>query len=241
MGIIHLVRESLEILESEFMIKPEASTYHVYAKDEWGGFLSKTRVDKRCLGVYFPRSLSAHLDGTSEFLRVNLFHEFFGHGLFCEHSLTGREIVSLEKDLAESEDRALKAEKMQEDKRKIISVGNPYFEECLHKRQKLINLVNNQMVSYEGFALWLESFLSHNTRLAGLFERKLEGVLHPKSRELLEKFISFQNQYGNFALFCQFGFQKKHTLEIIRGLVENIYAENLQTINLCMLYGSRKP
>ena len=242
MDIIHLVKESLEILESEFMIKPEASKYYIYSKDKWETFLSQTRSDRRCMGVYFPLSLSAHLDETSEFLQVNLFHEFFGHGLFCEHSLIGRKIVSLERDLAESEDKALNLEeKAQEDERRVISVGNPYFEECLKKRQRLIDLMNNQMDSYEGFALWLESFLAYRTGLEDLFERKFEEVIHLTSRELLSKLISFQNQYGNFALFCQLDFQKRYTLETIRGLVEKIYRGSLQTVSLCMLYGSRKP
>ena len=89
MNIQDLVNASNEILKSEFKIIPKISKYKIHHSDSWIGFLRDTGAHPDSHGVYIPRSLSAHLKGYSEFLQVNLFHEFFGHGLFCEHAIRG--------------------------------------------------------------------------------------------------------------------------------------------------------
>jgi hypothetical protein len=51
----------------------------------------------------------------------------------------------------------------------------------------------------------------------------------------------FQQNTGNLALFYSLGAAKYHTKQRVVNLLEDIFKENVRTINLAVLYGSRKP
>ena len=78
MNLQKLVLESEEVLLAEFSIKPEKSVYQVHSDNKWFEFVKKTGSHSDSQGVYLPRTLSAHLKKTSEYLQVNFFHEYFG-------------------------------------------------------------------------------------------------------------------------------------------------------------------
>lgn len=205
MGLDYLVSECSEILESEFGIKPESSTYRFYSNEEWLDFLARTNSDEESLGVYLPRSLSAHLKEDSEFLPVNLIHEYFGHGLFCEYSSIGRKIVALEQQLAETEKKVLGLEQLPERGHFTVDETNPRFQEYKTQREQLAEFLSQNIRYYEGFAMWMEGYLAHSTGNGALVDRKMNEVVHPVYKELFEQFKSFEEQYGGVALMSKLG------------------------------------
>ena len=241
MGLQKLLLDSEEILLSEFKIKPEESYYKVYQDDEWKFFLNKIGAKPDVHGVYLPRDLSANVGGSSKYFKINLLHEYFGHGLFCEHALPGQKIVSLEKNLArieskmQSEDGSLNQNHFQVDE------TNPYFVSYRKQREELEKFFYSNLHNYEGFAMWLEHFLSKNTNHEEMFEQKMDRLVHPDYEELFEKFLSFSEQYGNFALIAQLGFPKYYDDGTLANTLNNVFGDDFDSVELAILYGSQKP
>jgi hypothetical protein len=241
MDLSNLVLESEEVLLSEFNIKPEKSIYQVHPNNEWFEFVKKTSSHPDSHGIYLPRSLSAYLKESSEFLPVNLMHEYFGHGLFCEHAITGQRIVSLEHSLAETEKEMLNLTELPDLSHFQIDKTNPYFQRYKSQREDLQQFFSQNVYNYEGFAIWLEHFLSKATNNENLFEQKMDELVHPDYRKLFEKFQSFSEQNGNFALIAQLGFPKYYDDVTIIDTLKRIYKKDFESINLAILYGSQEP
>lgn len=66
----------------------------------WTSFCKEFNFDKNSSGIYLPRNQTAIIPAKN---KLSLFHEYFGHGLYCEQSLPGRELVNLERSLMEEE------------------------------------------------------------------------------------------------------------------------------------------
>ena len=241
MDLTNLVLESEEALLSEFSIKPERSNYCIHSDNEWQAFLINTGSHPDSHGVYFPRDLSAHLKKSSEFLPINLLHEYFGHGLFCEHSTIGQRIVSLEQDLAETEKEMLNLAELPEQHHFQVDETNPNFQRYKKQREELQQFFSQNVHNYEGFAMWLEHFLSKATNQAGLFEQKMDKLVHPGYKKLFEQFHNFSEQYGNFILIAQLGFPKYYDDDTIIETLRKIYKGDFDSIELVILYGSQKP
>ena len=208
MTVDQLLSECSESLESKLGVKPEESTYTLYSEWGWRDFLARTHSDEESLGVYLPRSRTAHLKEDSEFLPVNLIHEYFGHGLFCEHSSIGKGIVSLEQQLAETEKKMLGLEQLPEDGHFRVDETDPSFQDYKNQREQVAEFLSRNIHCYEGFAMWLEGHLAHSTGHGTLFDRKMEEVVHPAYKELFEQFRSFEEAYGRPALLSLSGFPK---------------------------------
>jgi len=241
MDLSNLVLESEEVLLSEFNIKPEKSIYQVNRDNEWFEFVKKIGSRTDIHGVYLPRSLSAHLKESSDFLPVNLLHEYFGHGLFCEHAITGRRIVSLEHSLAETEKEMLNLAELPDLSHFQVNETNPRFQEYKKQREELQQFFSQNVHDYEGFAMWLEHFLSKATNNESLFEQKMDELVHSDYRDLFEQFQSFSEQSGNFALIAQLGFPKYYDDTTIVDTLKRIYKKDFESIDLAILYGSQKP
>jgi hypothetical protein len=69
---------------------------------QWNIFCDKHYLNKNSSGIYLPRNQTAIIPLGN---KLSLFHEYFGHGLFCEQSLIGIELVNLEKRLLGEEER----------------------------------------------------------------------------------------------------------------------------------------
>lgn len=227
------------MLLSEFGIKPEKSTYTIHS--DWNGFVNNTGSHPDSHGVYLPRSLSAHLKESSEFLSVNLLHEYFGHGLFCEHAISGQRIVSLEQALAETEKEMLNVSEPPEQQKFQVDETNPFFERYKSQRKELQQFFSQKIHNYEGFAMWLEHFLAKAINNESLFEQKMDELVHPDYRKLFEQFHDFSSQYGNFALIAQLGFPKHYEDTTIVETLRNLYKEDFKSIELAIIYGSQKP
>lgn len=239
MNLQNLVLKSEEVLLSEFKIKPEKSTYTIHS--DWNSFVINTGSHPDSHGVYLPRDLSAHLRESSEFLSVNLLHEYFGHGLFCEHTISGQRIVSLEEALAETEKEMLNVSELPAQQKFQVDKTNPFFERYKKQREELQQFFSQNVHNYEGFAMWLEHFLSKATDNESLFEKKMDELVHPDYRKLFKQFHDFSSQNGNFALIAQLGFPKYYEGTTIVDTLKNLYKDDFESIELAILYGSQKP
>jgi len=152
-----------------------------------------------------PKSLTARLRKDSEFLDVNLLHEYFGHGTYIEHSIPGMEIQRLEDE----------------------GSADP--------------LVEQLEWDIEGFAMWIEHFLSERTGRIPLFERKMDEVIGEDHKSIFEAFLNFTNEYGRLALFGEMELPKHYEEEEVVDTIRRLSKEKFGNIDLGILYGSRQP
>ncbi|MFH1332969.1 MAG: nucleotidyltransferase domain-containing protein [archaeon] len=228
MNKIHKIKENLEKhLLKQFKIYPEKSKVKVYNLPDWITF-----GNSRGTGAYTP-GLYTMIDNTSHLLDCpeiaqTLFHEHFGHGLYSEHTQTGRELTRL----------------MQEAKKEETAANPRTSEELRNFRatnttiQRLIDEKTKHYPEREGFAVWMQHYLSNITGRQGEFKKTLRKASE-HLREITEKLIRFSASYGEHALLYDLGFPKHYNKEIIKNLLQRIYPAN--DIKLALLYGSRKP
>jgi hypothetical protein len=209
--------------------KPENTTLTQIAEEKWQQFTEERGLNPSSRGIYLPRNQTAIVRDENP---LSLFHEYFGHGLYCEQSLEGRKLVDLERELLEEERTEFENRKFTlEDLRKFRQ-QNPIFQELDNLRQRDLSL-------YEGFAVWSEYFLSEKLDLKKDFERKYD-VLSESDQKGLQDIVNFSKQWGPLATFYAFGMARRTTPERIRTLLGEIYGERLDSVKLAMLYGSRK-
>lgn len=208
-----------ELIHNNFHFKNESSSLILHNENEWTGFLCRTGT-AQCDGVYFPKTSEAHLNLGSDFLPLNFFHEFIGHGLFCEHSVIGRRIVEFENQIKD-----LRCQNEEQ-----------FREKCAEFQTYLAQHLHN----YEGFALWMESFLSRTFGLDELFRKKIKRI-HLQDRQILDFFMDYEKKYGARALMYQLGFPKHYDNKILPHILDHIYQDDIRGAEIVILYGSRKP
>ena len=79
---------------------PEQTSLQQIPEAQWNEFATQRGLNPNSSGIYFPRNQTAIIQGKNP---LSLFHEYFGHGLYCEQNLTGRKLVDLERKLLEEE------------------------------------------------------------------------------------------------------------------------------------------
>ena len=161
----------------EMGISPEESTFRLYSNDNWVDFCA-LRQSNHCTleGTYLPRTLSAHLKQETTFLQLNLFHEYIGHGSFCEHSRIGKRIVRYEQNLAEIEKQILGISELPENVHFTVDQSNPHFNDYIKLRKEFDEFFRQHHNYYEGFAYWLEHHLAGSYGLRCVSDEKREGV-----------------------------------------------------------------
>jgi hypothetical protein len=210
----------------------DESSISCLAKKEWNEFTISRRIDEEAEGVFLPRTRQAFVREESTFLALNSFHEYFGHGLFCEKSQVGRRLVELEKSLLEEERFEFDGrEFLMQDLNKFRE-KNPLFLELQEFRQKNLGV-------YELFAVWVEYFLSRNTGFQDDFERKYTD-LAGKEGEEIKNIIKFARNFGDLSTFYQFGIARRTNPERVGKILQDIYKEKLKNVKLAILYGSKK-
>ena len=80
--------------------KPEQTSLQQIPENQWTAFTQQFNLNSDSTGIYLPRNQTAVVQEDNT---LSLFHEYFGHGLYCEQSLTGIKLVDLEKKLLEEE------------------------------------------------------------------------------------------------------------------------------------------
>ena len=188
--------------------EPEQTSLQQIPENQWNEFTAQKGLSQNSSGIYLPRNQTAVIQGENP---LNLFHEYFGHGLFCEQSLTGRRLVDLEKKLLEEEqqefqDREFTLEDVQEFRNQ-----NQIFQDLDEFRKQ-------NLAQYETFAIWTEYLLSGENGLSEMFERRYDS-LEKRDREFVDYGINFSKQYGDLATFYTFGLKKIQDKKILLRLL----------------------
>ncbi len=208
--------------------EPEQISLQSIPNSEWFDFTQQRGLNSNSLGIYLPRNQTAVIREQNP---LSLFHEYFGHGLYCERSLQGRKLVDLEKKL-------LKEEKQEFDGRRFNLEDLKKFRESNLAFQELDGFRKENLAQYELFAVWTEYLLSKENKLED-FKMKYDS-LEKEDRESVDSVINFNEQYGNLATFYASGLAKKTTPERVKKLLKEIYGDKLKNIKFASLYGSRK-
>jgi hypothetical protein len=208
------------VKETELIIK---------SQKEWTSFCNQHNLNENSSGIYMPRNQTAIISSDSP---LSLFHEYFGHGLFCEESLEGRKLVKLEKTLLEEEKQEFQGKQFTLKELEKFRKGNKTF-------QSLQELNEKNLVLYEGFALWTEYFLSKGFDFSSLFEKRYAS-LNKDTRKYIDGLIFFNQDYGDLATFYNFGMARRTTPKRVKKLLEEIYREKIKEAKLAILYGSKK-
>lgn len=212
--------------------KPEQTRLQFLNQEQWQPFCERTGLNQNSSGIYLPRNQTAVIPSDSETAPLSLFHEYFGHGLYCEQSLSGRRLVNLEKVLLEEERMEFLGRQFTlEDIQKFRNRNQTFKKLIEHRRQNL--------AQYELFAIWTEHLLSGEFDLMEMFDRKYDG-LSSEIQEQIDGIVNFNQQYGNLAAFYSFGLARRTTPERVKKLMEEVYRDKLSSVRFAVLYGSGK-
>ena len=162
--------------------------------------------------MYVPTAKRAYVrDDSSNFIS-NVFHEYFGHGLYCEHSLIGQPLCTMNPD-----------------------EGQHYMYEPQQQ-----GIAPHHIANYEGFATWLEDILCTETGYGNIWKKKKEGlpVFYQQVHEL---FCQAEESLTRFGLMAQLQFPKYYTASDLVPVVKKLYRDSFSNIDMVLLYGSKKP
>lgn len=228
-----LVKKASQHYQQILGFEPRRTRFQTATKEEWKKFYKKYNFNHDSEGIFLPRNLTAYLLEDSENLHLNLFHEYFGHGLFCEYSRRGKFLETLERKLEKAEKREFRGKRFFLQELQDFRQQNPIFSILQKERERCLAL-------YETFAIWTEHYLSELYDIEDKFNQKYRE-LPKETKESLEDLLKFQQNYSELALFYEIGMPKYYDTEKIRNLLEKIFKDELKDTKLVLLYGSRKP
>ncbi|HII71162.1 TPA: hypothetical protein HA265_00215 [Candidatus Woesearchaeota archaeon] len=238
MTLEELVKECAEIAYRETGFYIQGSGLTVLDGEGWKEFCGKTNTEQAAHGVYLPRAMRAVVRSDSEYMEVNIMHELFGHGLFCEQTKSGREIVRLERNIQAATPHIIQKNGPGKDDWVTDTTA---FYTVLQSEEKLKQLVTYSMNDNEGFAVWMEQRLAERTGRAEMFRKKMKNMAHAKYAELLAEFNSFEERYGKTILLKAIGFPFTPDTENMPDILRKVLGDAYDSIRIGMLYGSRRP
>jgi len=175
--------------------KPEKTKLQIFQERQWNSFCERVGLEENSSGVYLPRNQTAFIKGENP---LTLFHEYFGHGLFCERTQIGQRLVNLEKELLKEEQQEFDGKEFTlEDLKKFRKQNQTFFS--------LDNFRKENLTQYESFAFWTEYLLSEKLGADEKFGRRYDEF-SSDDKQLVEGAINFSEQYGELATFHGFGF-----------------------------------
>jgi len=215
-----LFLEASSFVSSEFNLQIQQSQLKPYSPENWQQFCQTNSFDQSAGGLYVPQSLSAYVNTGSAFLIPNAFHEYFGHGLFCEHSQLGQKLVEIVQNDGD---------------------GNKYLHDEIDPLIQPLGLCRQNIGNYEGFAVWMEALLSKKLGEKRIWETKEAGI--PKFyQSLYEHFQDAEQKLTLFGFMAQLGFPKHHSSQQVVDVLKHLYgAEKFAHIDFIILYGSKRP
>ena len=239
------IEKAKEILKTEFGFKLEQSRveYCDLNEENIGGFFQ-------------PRLLRANVTKTPEStLLSRVIHEYLGHGSYCEHARNGRRIVGYEQELSYLEEQ-LVGKKLPEDVRVSIKSGseislvnsgsnhvlyvnkdNFWLQQYLRLQGDYKQFFQETLLSYEGFAVWLEEFLLRKLGREDVWLLRQEEIKGTEY-ELFFREFKKEEEKGLLSLIYKVGFPKQFDRErILRVVNEHL---NLNDLSSLILYGSRR-
>ncbi len=214
-----LIKEASGFCSSEFNLEIKKSKLKIYSEENWKEFCRVNNFVVGNEGLYVPLSYSAYVNVSSDVLVSNVFHEFFGHGLFCEHSQIGKNLVDI-----------------------IKNRGNEksFLYDEVNTKEQPLGFCKTNIGNYEGFALWLEDLLCKETSNKKIWDLK-KSRLPDDYVSLLEYFKSKEQELTRFGFMSQLGFPKFYDNEKIIEILKHFYSGQFNNIGFIILYGSRKP
>lgn len=211
--------------------KPENTSIKNISEKNWKDYVEKRGLNSNSSGIYLPRNQTVIV---KEENLLSLFHEYFGHGLYCEQNLIGRKLVDLEKKLLEEEKEEFFSKKFNSKDLQKFRQENLTFQELEIFRQENLG-------KCELFAIWTEYLLSKEFGLKNKFERKYD-FLSGQEKEAIDSVINFSTQYGNLATMYTQGMARRTTTKRVEKLLEEVYGkEKIKNSKLILLTGSKKP
>ncbi len=219
-----IINEASNFISCEFNLKVEKSQYRIYSEEEWLEFCHINKdtlfnLKKEHPGLYVPQSYKAYLREDSPTLITNLFHELFGHGLFCEHSKIGKGLVDI---LQRNQD------------------PSQFLYEETNSHIQPLGLTKHNIYNYEGFAMWLEEVLCKETGNNAIWEAKRTTALQ-HYQDLIDYFKEQEQMLTRFGFMSQLGFPKFYDSNKVIEIVKHLYNHHFDDINFIILYGSQKP
>ncbi|OIO80339.1 hypothetical protein AUJ84_03795 [Candidatus Pacearchaeota archaeon CG1_02_32_132] len=224
-----LLDSSNQFYQNLLGYKSEQTSLEQIPEREWNEFATQRGLNPNSSGIYLPRNQTAVIQDQNS---LSLFHEYFGHGLYCEQNLTGRRLVDLEK-------RLLEEEKQEFQERRFTLEDVQRFRQQNKTFQELENFRQENLGRYELFAIWTEYLLSGEHNLREDFERKYDS-LQNGDKESVDSVINFSENYGNLATMYSQGMARRKTAERVKSLLGEIYKDKIQNVIFALLYGSRK-
>jgi predicted nucleotidyltransferase len=227
--IKNLIDASNQFYQDLLGYAPEQTSLQSIPETQWNKFATQRGLNSNSSGIYLPRNQTVIIQGEN---LLSLFHEYFGHGLYCEQNLTGRNLVDLEKRLLEEEKQEFFSGRFSLENLQRFRNGNLTFQELENFRQENLG-------RYELFAIWTEYLLSGEHNLREDFESKYDS-LSRQEKEAVDSVINFSGQYGNLATMYAQGMARRTTAERVRNLLENICNSKTDSIKFGVLFGSRR-
>lgn len=215
----NLLLDVSSFVQSEFNLQLQKSELKPYSLENWQDFCQVNGFDVHSEGLYVPASYSAYVRTDSLVLVSNVFHEYFGHGLFVEHSQIGKRLAEIIQNSG--------------DERSFM------FDE-VNPQEQLFGLANHNIHNYEGFALWLEVLLCKETDNSKVWQLKRDR-LPDDFVSLFEYFEDAEQRLSRFGFMSQLGFPKYYDDKKVLDVVKRIYSSSFDNIDFAVLYGSQKP
>ncbi len=220
MNLNSIIKEVETYVKSELNLSIEKTQLKTYTQDQWTEFCSANKFDSEAEGLFVPISLSAYVNQESSVLISNVFHEYFGHGLFCEHSSIGKDLVDICKRQGNAE---------------------AYLMNHVDRRTQYSGLCRQNINNYEGFAVWLESLLCKETGNIDIWKQKKENKISSRYLQLLDYFQEEEQRLTRFGFLAQMGFPKIYASEQIVDTIRHIYGNHFTDVQFIILYGSQHP
>jgi len=227
------IRDIAEHYKRIMGVAPRRTKLENISPAQWGDFCIRANLDANSAGIFLPRNMTAYVNLSSNTPELTAFHEYFGHGLFCEYSQEGRLLAKLERRLmdderAEFSGRYFSAEDLQK-----FRENNSNFNLLQKQRQKNLRL-------YEIFAVWTEHYLSELFGIGNQFKQKYDSA--PKElKEGINNLLKYQEENGELALFYESGMPRYPNKERVKKVLDEFSNSGLKDIKMVLLYGSKKP
>ncbi len=216
-----VLKEAEEIINKEFNLFLKRSKLVLYNEREWNLFCKINNFNQYSEGLYSPIDYHAYVRTDSEVLISNIYHELYGHGFFIENSILGKELI-----------KRIKKENHQSIKR--------FMHKLIDYRDQQYGIAPTNYLNYEGFAVWMESWLCEKTGNQEIFDIKNKYLL-PEYKYAYNLFKAYEEKFTEFGIIAKMGFPKFYTNEKIINILKKLYHERFYNIDFIILYGSKKP
>lgn len=91
---------------------------------------------------------------------------------------------------------------------------------------------------YEGFALWIEWYLSNLVGCNEIFEKRF-NKFQPQETELFRRMADHFLEFGDYNLLYTLGFEKHYDTNVLRDILSKMYRN--KEMKFALAYGSKKP